>query len=97
MESQSHGFFFVKYRKTYVFKIMYNIFIFQFDKKLLDFDYGSEEEENTDSDPVNPQTIDAIKVNIDRYLGLIKNGSCSTPHLNIVKTQIFHQWSLKVS
>jgi len=34
----------------------------QFNKKLLDFDYGSDEEDQVDSqDPVNPQTLDAIK------------------------------------
>ena len=34
----------------------------QFNKKLLDFDYGSDEEEQDSQDPVNPQTLDAIRV-----------------------------------
>jgi hypothetical protein len=34
----------------------------QFNKKLLDFDYGSDEEEGGDNhDPVNPATLDAIR------------------------------------
>ena len=37
--------------------------LLQFNKKLLDFDYGSDEEEGGDNqDPVTPQTVDAIKV-----------------------------------
>ena len=34
----------------------------QFNKKLLDFDYGSDDEDQDTQDPVNPQTLDAIKV-----------------------------------
>jgi len=34
----------------------------QFNKKLLDFDYGSDEEEGGENhDPVNPATLDAIR------------------------------------
>ena len=34
----------------------------QFNKQLLDFDYGSDEEEGGDNhDPVNPATLDAIR------------------------------------